>query len=357
MEFNIIKKVSRGKLVGKEEEICDMYFNQRKTLVEVAEAFGCDNKIIRVIFKNNNLKTRKTSESNIHKNIVGNEEKIVSMYQDGWSSYDLAEIYKVDVGALLNCLKRCGQPIRNTSEARTTAKVREKDKLRRIQFTEPDIKIMVDLYNEGYPASHICKLFEVDTATIKKNLIENGVDFRGIDKMYTHIVKEQVANTIKERFGGWKERNIYLNKKFQEKHGEGLTGAMQVPDMFYKQQKNGHKLKSITIDDIEIFYRGYELKAVYKLLEEGYIISDLNLSVGNPTINYIFEGKNKKYYPDIYIQKDNKIIEVKSLWTYTNNLNKNLAKERAVLNLGYDFEFYIMDKNGNRLERPSICDN
>lgn len=41
---------------------------------------------------------------------------------------------------------------------------------------------------------------------------------------------------------------------------------------------------------------------------------------------------NKKiftYYPDIFIPKENKIIEVKSIWTYNVNLEKNILKQKA----------------------------
>ncbi len=57
---------------------------------------------------------------------------------------------------------------------------------------------------------------------------------------------------------------------------------------------------------------------------------------------YIAEdGKKRKYYPDIYIISEQKIVEVKSIWTYKKELGRNLLKEKACLKAGYDFKFMI----------------
>jgi len=50
-----------------------------------------------------------------------------------------------------------------------------------------------------------------------------------------------------------------------------------------------------------------------------------------------------RYYPDFYIKKDNKIIEVKSIYTYNIDIEKNLLKQKACLDAGYNFEFWIYD--------------
>jgi hypothetical protein len=58
-----------------------------------------------------------------------------------------------------------------------------------------------------------------------------------------------------------------------------------------------------------------------------------------------------KYYPDIYIPKENKIIEVKSQWwwdgygaaKYKSRLENNLRKRQAVLDKGYAYEVWIFE--------------
>jgi len=59
------------------------------------------------------------------------------------------------------------------------------------------------------------------------------------------------------------------------------------------------------------------------------------------------EDKRRRYYPDIYIKSQNKIIEVKSDYTFHKDYEKNLAKAQGVLALDYDFEFRIYDAKGD----------
>ena len=59
---------------------------------------------------------------------------------------------------------------------------------------------------------------------------------------------------------------------------------------------------------------------------------------------YDFEGKMRRYYPDLYVPSQNKFIEVKSTYTYVWYRAKNQAKRACVLSLGFQFEFWICDK-------------
>ena len=93
-----------------------------------------------------------------------------------------------------------------------------------------------------------------------------------------------------------------------------------------------------------INYQGYENYALDTLLEN-YINEDDIISERNeiPKIDY-FKGKIYKYYPDIFIPKDNLIIEIKSEWTYKRNIIKNTLKALATKKLGYNYEFWIYNK-------------
>lgn len=64
---------------------------------------------------------------------------------------------------------------------------------------------------------------------------------------------------------------------------------------------------------------------------------------------YTFEGKRRRYYPDLYLPFSNRIIEIKS--TYTWNQGKtpeaqNAAKMMATKQLGYACEVWIMSPKG-----------
>ena len=64
-----------------------------------------------------------------------------------------------------------------------------------------------------------------------------------------------------------------------------------------------------------------------------------------PEIKYFLNGKQKRYYPDIWIKSENIIIEVKSDYTYKKDLIKNILKALATRKLNYNFEFWVYDKN------------
>lgn len=68
------------------------------------------------------------------------------------------------------------------------------------------------------------------------------------------------------------------------------------------------------------------------------------ITINIPSIKYIFEQKERRYYADIWIPSENLIIEVKSEWTYKKDLEKNLKKRDTCLELGYKFQFWICDK-------------
>jgi hypothetical protein len=55
--------------------------------------------------------------------------------------------------------------------------------------------------------------------------------------------------------------------------------------------------------------------------------------------------------PYSFIPKWNKIIELKSDWTYEINKEINTLKVKACLTLGYDFEFWIYKKKEKKLHQ------
>ena len=57
--------------------------------------------------------------------------------------------------------------------------------------------------------------------------------------------------------------------------------------------------------------------------------------------------KMSRYFPDLYIISENKIIEVKSTFTYDLDIVKNIAKKEECLKRGINFEFIIFDNINN----------
>ncbi len=104
----------------------------------------------------------------------------------------------------------------------------------------------------------------------------------------------------------------------------------------------------VFVDNTIIYIQGYENFALDLLVKEGYVSSEIISGSQNvPKIYYVFNGKKCRYYCDIFLPSINKIIEVKSKWTYEREKEKNIAKATACIDGGYLFEFWIFDEKKN----------
>jgi hypothetical protein len=154
------------------------------------------------------------------------------------------------------------------------------------------------------------------------------------DENYNNSDKRK--KTCLERYG---VISILAHKETMKKAIEkkyGVENVMHNKNIFTKQQISGFKAKKFR--DTDLYYRGsYELD----FLEKFYDKIDIE---NGPSINYLFEGENHIYHSDFYIPSKNLIIEIKSLYYYEKYKDKCIAKERASLDLGYNYKF-IIDKD------------
>lgn len=93
--------------------------------------------------------------------------------------------------------------------------------------------------------------------------------------------------------------------------------------------------ENLALDEITKIYKEHDIITNRRDMPE--IVYKLQHNLENNKIVF----KNHRYYPDIYIKSQNKIIEVKSAWTYQFNTVKIIHKALATRKLGYDFEFWI----------------
>lgn len=116
----------------------------------------------------------------------------------------------------------------------------------------------------------------------------------------------------------------------------GVTNPSQSLEI-HKKQHSGYILKH---HDAGLYYRGsYEKDFIDYCLVE-----DIKIENFEGSIDYFFDGKNRKYFPDFFIKNKNLIIEVKSLYTYELEKEQNEAKKEAAINNGFEFKF-IIDKD------------
>lgn len=184
---------------------------------------------------------------------------------------------------------------------------------------------------------------------IKKKMAERSLEKYGVE---CHLSLPEIQDKIKKT---WESRGFKRNSSTEEwlvsyiktcNHKYGTDHPMQNVDCFEKCIKNSHRFKDYELPSGKIVkIQGYENLALDKLLEtydEGDLVigtREIRTIVGR--IDYIFEGKNKVYHPDIYIISENKVIEVKSKYTIKVDIEKNEAKRKAVLDRGMNFEFMI----------------
>ncbi len=139
-----------------------------------------------------------------------------------------------------------------------------------------------------------------------------------------------------------KSKQTWLNKY-------GVENPNQSPEVQAKSQKTGLKYKDYTTPNGQVRkIQGFEHFALdllftqEKLLEND-IITDRKLV---PRISYDHNEKKHYYFPDIYIKSQNKIIEVKSTWTYNLHKEINILKWNATTKENYKMEFWIFDHSG-----------
>lgn len=151
-------------------------------------------------------------------------------------------------------------------------------------------------------------------------------------KIGIELVKAEWANIEKKKSRLTNIKNAFINK-----YGCHIS---QVPEIQKRQQK--FRTRKYTLPSgKQVNIQGYENRALDELLQY-YSENDLKIgSFETPKIKYEYNGQIKVYFPDIYIISENKIIEVKSPWTFSIDEEKNLAKEKAAISQGFLFEFKI----------------
>jgi len=118
--------------------------------------------------------------------------------------------------------------------------------------------------------------------------------------------------------------------------------------------KNSYNKKQYKLPSGKLLdYQGYENFALDRLLHVEKISEDSIITNRKdvPVIWYNdINNKRRRHYVDFYIPSQNRCIEVKSTWT---NQTKNnvLEKQNGAKDLGYIYEIWIYDREGNIVDK------
>lgn len=188
--------------------------------------------------------------------------------------------------------------------------------------------------------------------------------------------KTKSKNTKLEKYGnehysGWEksaeknrtktsdEQNI-INDKRRDTNIElfGVGCSFLRPDAIKNSRKSNALGKEYILPSGKITgVRGYENLVLDELFVQGYAETDILFhnkleKYQLPLFDYISDQRQHlKYYPDIYIPKENKIIEVKSQWwwdgygkeKYKGRLINNQRKAESVKKQGYLYEVWLFN--------------
>lgn len=118
-------------------------------------------------------------------------------------------------------------------------------------------------------------------------------------------------------------------------------------------------IKTLTIQGVEFHVQGYEPQAIAWLLEYRKVqVSDIKVDSSGevPVIPYKMGRRKRNFYPDIFIKKLNRIVEVKSPYTLGlltgKQWRQNQEKAKAVLAAGYKFSLFLLSDKGTRYWLP-----
>lgn len=188
---------------------------------------------------------------------------------------------------------------------------------------------------------------------IKQKKIETSRKNYGTDYPWqTKEIRKKVQDIFDEKYNGHPLRvQEFLDKRINtslERYGS--NHPMQNKEVFEKCMKSGFKYKDYILPSGKIVkVQGFEPLCLDELFKLGYLESDI-LTDTKDIEKYIGkvmyktnDGKLHRYFPDIYIISENKILEVKSKYTYNLDLEINLLKMSACINNDINFEFKIME--------------
>jgi hypothetical protein len=192
---------------------------------------------------------------------------------------------------------------------------------------------------------------------VRKKIKATILDKYGVEYFtQSDIMKEKTKETVLNKYG---VKHISQCTEFKEKIKQtnlekyGVEYVSQCPEIHEKQTKNSYYRKDYKMPSGEIRkIQGYEKFALDKLLNDNICESDIITgSVNVPKIWYTdTRDKKRRHFVDIFIPSLNKCIEVKSNWTFKKHIDIVFLKQQAAKELGYFYEIWIYDKEGNKID-------
>jgi hypothetical protein len=193
-----------------------------------------------------------------------------------------------------------------------------------------------------------------DYAMRNKDIIEKRnntcIERYGGVGMASEELYSKIKNTNIEKYGVeyYSSTTDWYNmcvKTALEKYGKEWIS--KVDSINAKQQSGGYSYHYFEFPSGKVVrVQGYEPRVLAKLVidysEDDIIVGVQNIIDEIGFFRYEYESETYRYYPDIYIKSENRVIEVKSTYTFNKEKEKNLLKRESVLNKNINFNFIIL---------------
>jgi hypothetical protein len=168
-------------------------------------------------------------------------------------------------------------------------------------------------------------------------------------------IKEKMKETNLKKYGfEFASQSDEIKEKYKKTCLEkyGVEHPHQNEEIMEKSSKNAYKIKVFKFKSgKEIKCQGYE---PFALTEINDCINETDIITGAKNVPKIWycdnSDKKHRHYVDIYIPSKNKCVEVKSTWTLKKKKDNIFLKQNAAKELGYEYEIWVYDKKGNKVE-------
>lgn len=196
------------------------------------------------------------------------------------------------------------------------------------------------IWNKGQTKETDDRLKNMSRLTSKRWESEENVKHMADAYKNTMFLKYGVSNGFQVPEIKEKSKRTCLRKY-------GVDNAMKCDEIALKSSKNAYTLKPYTLPSGKIIkVQGYEPFAINTLLKTYDECDIITSRTKMPKFLYVtLDNKLHRYYPDIYIPKDNLIIEVKSTYTELKNVTGNY-KQKSVIDAGYNYRKMIFNNKG-----------
>ncbi len=197
---------------------------------------------------------------------------------------------------------------------------------------------------------------------VKEKIKENFVKIHGVKhQMYLQKTKDKIKKTCLKRYNVKHVfcKNSPVRKKWEQKlyNKYQITNIFQRDDIKIKIKSSNYKKYGVDnpMQNEKIFNKALKTRRLinkykntnlsyqgtYELdfLEKYYNKLDIE---NGPSIKYKFNGKNKVYHSDFYIPSKNLIVEIKSSYILTLDIEINEKKKACLKDYNY---ICIIDKN------------